>query len=833
MTGRLVGIDLNGLIDQTCLYDGFEERFSLGEVPSIVVLPENQSPRARRIDLASGLEASRSFDGRGWSWPEAARKQGSPRRLSIDRLLAAMVEDRPIKIGGAVYQAADMVAAAIQGAGARPGANERSIVTVRDNGTFTDEVQQRLIHALRARGLNVTLLWRSVAALLGLEDDLNPIASKLHGKQLGIVSLLADGIDVSVLCLESHRDDAGSYLVPVRQRQGAFVPYTASIFECAEEYALSLAGGDPDVAHQLMWGGGAAIGAYLMGRGGATLVQDHGKWRLFDISGMKQNAPLPSLDFRAIEATKVLLAGIEFVVFEGPASDARSTDFRMAYELRDLLIADGVNVLKYGWIRENEGLAAKGAVRYVRRTAAARKTYYDYLPGIRFAAMTDDGPAFIDLVPPSERLEGGQAYGPKTFDLKLWLEPATTKLTNYLVKELSPEPRVSQIELRSRPTRRIPIKVEIYQKPLAGLARISLISDVTDEFSPIELDWGRMEIEGRTEAEILESILPRSSAVPPISPTLCHPALWTEGSDKFPPLVRLLSEAGMFETYLPSSDQFAELVSAVYSRLYRADTLYRITYGTNQDRTPYRAISSLGEVPSPTGQLTKGDIDRLDEFLATLARLIVRADLPLPLRGKWATTCSWAYSRCPAPVTILLGGGILSDDHIVFKPQTAYQCLGRVVSQERDAAKLFNAVAKVRDHKIYHIRAVTSVLSRLEGAGRVITIPFAEHMTKIAIENINYNYKINPSSSFLPASIQLIAALLRGRLANPDLLDPEVSEAGKLAVEAMWDLVGSKYSTERNIKLATSVVEWLQKRGTDSGVLSQESDDGNDFEDGM
>lgn len=825
MSTRFVGIDLNGLIDQACLRDDKGERFTLGEIPSIIVVPEKQPLRARQIDVVSGREASRSFEGRGWSWPEIARKHGDSRRVPINSLLEAIANDELVQIDGVEYKAADLVAAAIQGLGARQGSDEKCVVVVRDNGTFTDEVQERLIYALTARGLSVTLLWRSVAAVLGLEDDLNLVASRISGKRIGVISVLTDGIDISVLTLECRTDAEGSYLVPVREKQGVFAPYSASIFECAEQFALALAAGDEDVAYQLMWGGGAAIGAYLMGHTGVTPVQDKGKWRLFDISMMKQTAQLPILEGVAADLAKDQLRDIDLVVFEGPASDARSTNFRMVYQLRDALIRDGANVLKYGLIHENEGLAAKGAVRYGRRVDMDRRTYYDYLPTIRFAAMKGESPAFIDLIPSTERLEGGHAYGPKVFDLGLWLEPGTTSLTNYLIKELSPDPRVSKIELRSRPAQRIPVKVKIYQKPLAGLARISLIADNTDDFGPIDLDWGQMEIDGRTEEEILASIQPASNAVPPIQPTSCHSALWTEGSATYPPLVSLLGSMGMVQLYSRPSEEFDELVTNIYKRLYRSDTLNRITSGADPDKTPYRAISSLGEAPTPDDRLKQSDIDRLDLFIAELERLIVQDDITLARRRRLATTCSWTYSRCPTSVAKLLGQGIFDQEERVFPPQTQYQCLGRIASNERDIRRVFLSLQNIEDYKIYHIRAVTSILSRIETAGKCVTVAFAERMALFAIKRIEKHYKVQPSSAFISASLQLIAALLRGRTVNPDLLDPEKTALGKKAVEIMRDFADYEYSLPRNIKLATSVVEWLQKRGTDSGVLSQENDD--------
>jgi hypothetical protein len=737
-------------------------------------------------------------------------------------LLAALIEDRSLKIDGMVYQAADLIAAAIQGAGARPGPNERNILTVRDNGTFTDEVQQRLIYALGSRGLNVTLLWRSVATILGLEGDLNPLAPRLDGKRIGVVSLLADGIDISVLNLESRRDSAGPYLVPVREKQGFFVPYTASIFACAETYALALAGGDADIAHQLLWGGGAAIGAYLMGRAGVTLVQDRGKWRLLDISDMKQGAQLPTLEGGAVEVAKRCLNGIEFVVFEGPASDARSTNLRMAYQLRDLLIADGVNVLKYGWIRETEGLVAKGAVRYARREGADRRTYYDYLPAIRFAAMTDDGPAFIDLVPPTERLEGGQAYGPKTFELGLWLEPATTKLTNYLVKELSPEPRVSRIELRARPARRIPINVEIYQKPLAGLARIYLKSASSEEFSPIELDWGRMEIDGRSEAEILASILPASQAIPPIQPAQCHAALWTQGSRSYPSLVELLKQWDDRSQPTSTSDEFFEWVDAIYSRLNRSDTLYRMTGGENPDKTPFRAISGLGEVPAPIDGLNAADIRRFDDLMNLLAKAIDDPRNVPKAREKWALTCAWAFSRCPEKLVRMLARGILDDADPMFNARTSFSGLGRVLVSAPDIRALFRGVENIKSPKIYHFRAVTALLSRIEIAANAITPTFAETMANAALKQISTAPRRKPTSTWTPAAIQLVAALLRGRIIAPTLLDPDSSKLARDIVKGLDVLEATPKTTPRISAMSRSVIDWMEKKGTDSGVLSQD-----------
>jgi antitoxin (DNA-binding transcriptional repressor) of toxin-antitoxin stability system len=823
---RHLGVDLNGLVDQVASIEDGPVRLGQGEIPSVVVVPHSQPPRSRILSTVTGVEATRSFEGRGWAWPAAARSEGVAARIPIADILDRVSTGRPITIRGQDHDPADLVAAAAVGLGAEERGGGPTTLVVRDNGTIDEEAQQRLINGFGRRRMQATLLWRPVAAVLGIEETLNPVADRLHGRTLGVVSVLGDGIDVSVLEIERREDDAGAYVVPVRARPGVRVPFDRPLATCAEDLARALLPDDQDGGRQLVWGGGAAIRAFLNLDPGETLVQVRGRWRLLRFGGAKAGIGLPVVEEDAFEEAKALLVGVRNVIIEGPGMAATAGSLRLRYTIcLDLLPKDDRTVID-GWL--DDGIVAKGAAIYAARRAMGRTTYFDHLPRLRFAALRGDEPAFIDLIPRDARLEGGEAYDPPPVDLGLWIEAGTTEIRNFLVKETDPSPRVSTVLLDRVPQVRTPVRVKIHQRPLAGLARITLIPDDAEGLRPIELDWARMPVDGRSEEEILDYIATGGRAVPPVAPVGCHAILWTSGSDRWPSLATLLGRGPRtVDGLIHRSRDGLFLMRTVAMRLQRQDSPSRITRGADTDIGRYRAVSSLGDVPADLLAVDDAAISQLDEMLEAATEIAIDERQRTNVRGVALRLASWAFSRCPDRLRARVTGDLLAD-RPTFSRTLAYQAAGRIATAPEEIRAMFAALARVEQLRLYHLRAALLVLSRAERAAKLITPPEADHLARSALYHIQSARARPPGSHLTSTSIQLIAALLRHRLSNRNFLDPKRTELGAQVRDRLSALSTEKWIVERHRKMAGAALEWVEMRGTDTGILTVDDDEEED-----
>jgi hypothetical protein len=820
---RNLGVDLNGLVDQVASSENGSLQLGQGEIPSVVVVPHAQPPRSRTLLTVTGIEATRSFEGRGWTWPAAARAEGVAARIPIADILDRVARDQPIRIREVDHDPADLAVAAAIGLGAEERGNASTTLVVRDNGSVDEEAQQRLINGFGKRRMPVTLLWRPVAAVLGIEEGLNPVADQLHGRKLGVVSVLGDGIDVSVLEIEGREDTAGTYVVPVRARGGIRVRFDRPLSACAEELAKRLLPDDLHNVRQLVWGSGAAMRAFLSLDPGETIVQVRGQWQLLRFDGAPANVGLPVLDQVALSQARVLLHDVREVIVEGPGMDATVGGLRLGYRVRDELLPEGTRSLFDGWLAR--GIVAKGAAIYGFRRTVGRTTYFDHLPRLRFAALRGEEPAFIDLVPPDARLEGGQAYDPEPIDLGLWIEAGTSEIRNFLVKETDPSPRVSTVLLHKVPDVRTPVRVKIHQRPLAGLARITLIPDDAGGLRPIELDWGRMTVVGRSEEEILDYIATGGRAVPPIVIIHCHQMLWEHGSSTWPSLLALLAKAPRTAQDLVRAPRDSlSAMRTITDRLRRLDSPKRITRGANGDESRYRAVSSLGDIPVFKTEAGAAAVANLEDMLESVSKIASDPEHSKKVRESALRLCSWVFSRCPQRLRELVMVDLAAESP-TFIRSLAFQVAGRIVTDRQEILTMFSALAPVETPLLYHLRAALLVLSRIDRAAMLIAPSVADHLARCALNNMQ-SARNRPSGSHLTStSIQLVAALLRHRLSSRNFLDPKRTELGVLIRERLVVLSTDQWISARLRKMAAATLEWVEKRGTDTSILTVDEDE--------
>jgi hypothetical protein len=785
------GIDLNGLLDAVA--SGSPVSITRGAIPS-VVLP--LAHRKNVIEVIAGAEASRAIEGRGWSWPEAAKDPAS--RIPIAEIFERLHTD----VAAAENEAgpADLIAAAIDaltGLTLLPTAR-RNVLALSDNGRFNEEVRQALIDACARRRRQVTLLWRSVAAFLGVEPQLRPYTNLIAGYQVGVVTIAADGIEASAFQIEAAEASGTRYLVPVRRRAGIRAAFEQSLYDRAAALAAQWLPSDPAGGRQLVWGSGLAIKRLLGETTAAELVQDQGRWRFVD--GQKSiTVNLPETRPADVKAIASALSDCRIVVFEGPGLYARGPDGEhLLHKIKDQLALSAQPFF------EPPGgyYAARGCAAFAWRKLQRWRTYSDFLPQLRISTRIDGKATFLPLIPPDARADGGEAYR-KKLDLGFKLPKGVATLNVFLLKDGERDSRSASLVFRSPPADDVRIGIEVVQQPAQGRARLTLVPLDGAGVPPLEVNWGEMQIDARGEIEILAELNQSKLRVPPTVAIPAHELLWTSsiGGERLIDLVRQ-----------PTGQDFARRLA---KHLRRLDSPWRITHYASPNRSRVRAIGTDGSVPEAAGELIASDIAAFDQALERLSKLRGNA------RPAAVIACSWAFARCPTDIVDQL------EAVASWKPTASVgeiNAMGRVFIKDKHFHALYGFLARIAEFKQQHISALFSVLSLREDAARWLTENQAEYFAKQALAVLSTELRERRFKRRCRAVIQLIAALLRYRVEDPQFL---ASGSSKLAmrIEEKLAAIRDRSPELKVTELAIATIDYLHDRGIDANILEHEPEE--------
>jgi len=167
----------------------------------------------------------------------------------------------------------------------------------------------------------------------------------------------------------------------------------------------------------------------------------------------------------------------------------------------------------------------------------------------------------------------------------------------------------------------------------------------------------------------------------------------------------------------------------------------------------------------------------------------------------------------------------LAAESPTFIRSLAFQVAGRIATDRQEIATMFSALAPVETPLLYHLRAALLVLSRIDRAAMLIAPSVADHLARCALNNMQ-SARNRPSGSHLTStSIQLVAALLRHRLSSRNFLDPKRTELGVLIRERLVVLSTDQWISARLRKMAAATLEWVEKRGTDTSILTVDEDE--------
>lgn len=839
MTGNLTGIDLNGLCDVSV--DGVEGRVLRGGgVPSAVVIQPRQDGGPLRV--ISGVEAAMAIEGRGWHWPNSARvtEARTCLRVPLQRILQGLAEGRPIEAAGETLLPTELLAAAFE-ALARPRgrtmvpAEERpAVIVVPDDGRFLEEARQCLIDAAVRGGLTPTLLWRPVAAILGLEPEIRADdIHKLSDRTVGVMSCLEDGVHAARLKLEIKDDKQwGSYFVPVRDRAGIIVPYRRPIGDLAAELARRHAPDDDSQAGwQLLWGDGLVLRWLLRLPAKDTVVQTSRGWQ--HVSGQApEDLPQVEFDETALKDLNNFLEGVDYRIFEGPALETTAYGTRLVFFLQDR-VAKTAKSLNFATM--NKHLAARGCAVYQQRRDQKRHTYFDHLPQLRLAVRRGTDPDFLELIDRSARVEGGSSYDDER-DLGLSVQPGTTSLNFFLLREGNAKPRHVKVELPERVTASVPISLRIRQQPAQGTARLTLVAAEDDIlFRPVELHWEHMTEEDLTAEQVLDRLREEPADVPPVQPQQCHRLLWTAkhvgaGGSMVQLLPLLFAQ---LERIPPSSDDLLPLLARHSLLLTRRSSPAMLTQQLERDWTLYRAVSSDGAVPEPDDNLTTGLLDQFDTCLEGVDELITTEPcVEKSLRTAIVRFGGWCFHRCPDGIRRHLldtaRRGRVPDVRVYFR------AMGKVFVDKKDCQEFFTLLERQLTEggvkfKLNEIEGLFYLLSLRETAPLALTDGQATLFASKLLARIQECVRARRQlSRLVNASLKAYAGLMRYRLVRVDYMTPQDPTLGEEQRRVLEDLL-KRSQRENRVQIARrtkSLIEWSEKRGTDRTILRWDPEDG-------
>jgi hypothetical protein len=372
---------------------------------------------------------------------------------------------------------------------------------------------------------------------------------------------------------------------------------------------------------------------------------------------------------------------------------------------------------------------------------------------------------------------------------------------------------------RLAPARSERLELRLRQTPAQGWARLLLSAVSWDALrdAPIELDWSALEIETRSEAEIIEQHRRPRPTVPERFEMPSEIGLW-DGSLVQPGLSYLL------EKYCPTDPiTLKKLALAVR-------TPSRGPFG-DRFATPRYAISSNGTLPDGLNQRIRERFQNVvQDVSAQCLKTMVRGAPPLGSNDA-LLFLTWVFSACPSEIQNELIQALKCENkkiiHPFLVPGMAWKVVrygvGRAVGFTEAFSPLLIDLLNLLP-AISAIPALSIILSRSTAAPKVLADhsefldEFATNIAK-TFDAITHSGKFTVTYTEL---LKIVTGLLRVRECRPWALMTEHS-AGALnlsmsiqsAVAEMKTTSSGGGRHHKKIQLSEKVIQLLE---TDGGV---------------
>lgn len=778
--GSLIGIDMNGVRDALARCEGADAP----DQPEIVDLGVHSGfIRLQSGDdevWLGGAPTELAPHGRGPGW---GRLGSAENRMDVLRVLEEIPK---ADSGDATRQAWTSALPRVVGDA------DLAVFAVPDTSACDETFRHRYLGLLKGVArLRPLLLWRPVAAILGWMGSTAGLSQDRPGRNAAILSLMVDGVHLSVLSLKEERHGGVRLVVPQRSGPGrtAGASFRGKVLVDEARKWLVRESGLPD---KVLESGALSPWRFATGRKPVpelVRLPDNRGWRKLP----QLDCSCPGPDERDVDED--FLEGLrtaDVLLVEGPFADNRA--WREG-------VLKAVNTRQptrqpLPVVTLDHEAVARGCLAAAVRQRLGQPIYFDFLPQLQINAMVDQKPKFVDLIAHGQRCRGGESFrasAPGDY----FIDKGAEELALWLFKEGFERGRKARPRLPAVADRSYRLSVSVEQVPGQGFAEVCISSLEFDRLrrSPVTLDWTDMEETEQTREEILSELAEQcrtALAWPDTAVKPGNPSAWWSGHPGGDLVVLLAA----YRTAPLLSDGIDKNVwqklKALRQRFVQPGAL---PFPKPILPSAFHALRSDGRLPEPMDacHVPEDAGTELDETLGKLERDLAVLQhrfgqgIDREVLGDILGFASWCFWRCPVRIAdVLLGtyGGTYS-----YSIHSSLLCHGvaRVVSTTDQLRRYFKALEWRLACKPAMTTADYGGLARVLGtskeAARILGQALADRIvekTASTIQDENDKKIGHAYKARFKTALRMLAALLRHRQGRPDFLDPDDPAAGRL-----------------------------------------------------
>ena len=645
--------------------------------------------------------------------------------------------------------------------------SELSVFAIPDTPDYGEVVRDRYLHLLRrVNGIRPLLLWRSVAALLGWIA--NPGANARAGMNAAILSLMANGVHVSILSLEEEKLRNGEpILVPERRKPGKLIGSSFrgdTVVKSAQNQLARVS----RLSQSEIETGAMSPWRFAVGKKPIPeIVRINHAWR-----------KLPPLDYLCPSPDKmdvpddILLeiSKAEILLIEGPFAGNNAWRGKILATLQST----------HAVAELSKDTVAHGCFNAALRHRLGQPMYFDFLPQLEINAMKDNSPRFVELIEKNQRCRGGEPFRAQAPG-KYVINRGTKRLPFWLFKEDSDRGRKAYANLPEEADQQYPLTVSVEQIPGQGFAEVRISSREFDALrqSPINLEWKEMEETEQTKKEVLEEFTswPNTDVRPG------DPYLWREEHPKGS-LVKLLVK---FRKAPILKDGGVDPISQ--ELLNQIRRRFSTPWFNTKKSNSFRVLDSTGRLPKSTKEHSM-PVDAEKELNRALIKLEKdMVDLHLCFGDKIGKKilsdvfgfASWCFWRCPPRVADLLLDIYCNTTSHKIHHSLLREGVARVANKPEQLTRYFVAIyERLKKNKDSINSSEYSGLARVLGTSeiaastldRVIATKILEVTVKDIVDE-NKKSKDTAYKTRFNNALLMLTVLLRHRKVNRGFLDPE------------------------------------------------------------
>lgn len=632
------------------------------------------------------------------------------------------------------------------------------VLCVPDHAGMGEARQKRLLAAFSGpREPKTILLWRSVAVVLGLlEAGLLPGAE--DGMRIACLVHGADGIEQQLLVLRQIAGHPG-VLAPERARPGEIRCPAAGLVHLLAGAAAAVMAANPALherptemprmAADLLFRDAPLHGEEIVRR-------DNGNW-------LKVRTPRDFLPAALLSQVSSPVTDADLVVLLSP----------LASRHRERL-GEG---LGGGVIVAEPNTAAAGALVAARRIERGIPHYLDHLDQISLIAMRGGTPAFEDLIPANATVPGNREYVSAPITSLVWT--AGMAEVQFHIRKGASEIRSWKTNAPSPPERNEKLEIHLRQMPAQGWATLSITAPDWEALrrAPIRLDWGALEIDGRSEAEILATLQRPRPVVPN---RVCHQAhlgLW-DGS------LRRGSMRDLLLRFRPDDPAtLFDLAATVASGC-------SLLGGAGHDqRATFYAVSTDGELPAGVDETTRQMFDAVSRRISSDLRSASAARPGLLTNNDALRYLTWIFAACPqeaqALVIAAFDAMLAGADHPLLRPRggrtVVIHGLGRIIADRESIRRLLPLLCG-RLPATDLLAPLASMLSRPTATPSLLAELDVERIAGHLVPVLRSHRQAARFGTDYKYLLMILAGLLRVREHDPWALTHDTSQVARALV---------------------------------------------------